>query len=232
MMKKAIFSFMLVSVLCGLTCDSSAVVVYVDHYNGCWSKYSNMIVYNETDANISLTGDLHGGITDDKNNGPMKSHTARVDENLDLESSSKNDGTLKGKIEESDGTSYTFSIGGANPHHYTQFTLTCDSGFTKSPTNDTGQTQDPGSGAWSIADPVADDGDNLGGLVSQCYGNEYVITLIGYKNVDSCDSSDYSGNGAVILLITDKLDGSFKTNPVEDAAPDSFENGVSCNGDP
>ena len=235
-MKKAIFSFVLVSVLCGLTCDSSAVVVFVDHYADCWSETSNMIVYNETDANISLTGDDnwgHGDITDANNNGPMKSHTARVDENIELKSSSKNKGNLNGSIKDSDGT-YTFSIGGANPHHYTQFTLTCDSGFTTSPTNDTDQTQDqdPDSGAWPIADPIADNGKYLGGLVSQCYGNGYVITLIGYKNMDNCDSSKYSGNGAVILLITYKWVGSFKTEPVKKAAPDSFVNGVGCNGDP
>ena len=222
-MKKKVFSFLVLGVILGLACDSFAIMIWWRMPE--WSETGDMIIYNDTDAKVSVTGSdgwNHQGLLDSgKNNSnlPIGPYSLRLDPNMNIYSDSDNKGYLLVSIQSQDGSKAVddFKIEAKTAHSYTYYELhTDDDESTHKWTFTSGEEAvPPGSGAHAIPD------DN--GYVAQMFNDLYVVSFFANNEADSSsDDTKWTGNSKMILFISKNDEGSFSDDSVDNYQPGTW----------
>lgn len=217
MTKKAVFLFLVWTVTCGLPCNASAIMIWEDYKD--WSSHGDMIIYNDTDAQVVIEGHddwSHRDLLNDPN--PMPPYSSKVDTEMDIKNGHNNKGFLRLVIEKMKNsepvTSDDFQITTDNPHDFTYYVLELPDG------NDPQWVFTEGkqavSGAWAISED-----DGKGTYVAQMYNERYVVTFFVNNNLDD-DGSKWTGYTKIILLISKNDKSRFDDESVDSAWPYSW----------
>lgn len=218
MIKKTVFSFLVLGVICGLTSDSFAIMIWQRQTE--WKEKGDMIIYNDTEAKVSVTSDgwKHAGLLDSykDNNGPILPYSLRLDPNMNIESNDDNKGYLLVSIQSQDGSKavYDFKIEAKTAHSYTYYELHTDDDESTHP-----WTFISGHKAVSGAHAIPDDN----GYVAQMFNDLYVVSFFTNNEADnSMDDTIWTGNSKMILFISKNDEGSFSDDSVDSSQPGSW----------
>ena len=220
-MKKTIFSFLMLGMILGLTCDAFAIQIWVRYKD--WREQGDMIIYNNTDAKVIVTGSdgwNHKDLLDssNKNNGPIQPYSLRADPNMPIENDSNNKGFLLLSIESQDGSKVVddFEIEAKTAHDSTNYELHSD--------NDSGTQWTFALGEKAVSGAVAIPDDGV--YVAQMFNDRYVVTFSVNNEADSPSGNDWTGNTKIILLISNNDEGSFSDDSVDSDWPGSWMGGL------
>lgn len=192
---------------------SHAIVVWD---GGIWeSETGNIIVYNDTDAKVTLVSDDwgHEGLLDPPN--PMEPHSAKADLDCNLRDEDRNHGNLIFKIKDDEGE-YTFLLWAhTDPHGKTWFQLRSDHDFRSDGVSS--------SGAVGIDDDGWSDDQRVAQLYREASGKSpgYVVSFYACANKDQYYGK-YTGNTRIILYISRNDPGRFNQYSVNSKLPSNW----------